>query len=109
MKHADVFMDTIGFSGFNTAMQAVDCALPIVTREGSFMRGRFASGILKMMKLPELIADSDESYIELVVRIAENSLYRNQIINKMNEMRHVLYDDPEPIRAFENFLLSTAA
>jgi len=109
MKHADVFMDTIGFSGFNTAMQAVDCALPIVTREGSFMRGRFASGILKRMTILELIADSDETYIELVVRIAEDSLYRNQIINKMNETRHVLYDDPEPIRAFENFLLSITA
>jgi predicted O-linked N-acetylglucosamine transferase (SPINDLY family) len=108
MKHADVFMDTIGFSGFNTAMQAVDCALPIVTQEGSFMRGRFASGILKRIELPELIADSDQSYIELVIRLVQDKLYHSQVVNKINEMRHVLYDDPEPIRALENFLLSIA-
>ncbi|MBT8520560.1 tetratricopeptide repeat protein [Polynucleobacter paneuropaeus] len=108
MKHAVVFMDTIGFSGFNTAMQAVDCALPIVTQEGSFMRGRFASGILKRIELPELIADSDQSYIELVIRLVQDKLYHSQVVNKINEMRHVLYDDPEPIRALENFLLSIA-
>src|SRR6266568_6648391 len=33
LKRADVFLDTIGFSGFNTAMQAVECGLPLVTRE----------------------------------------------------------------------------
>ncbi|QWD83288.1 tetratricopeptide repeat protein [Polynucleobacter sp. MWH-P3-07-1] len=106
MKLADVFMDTIGFSGFNTAMQAIDCALPIVTQEGDFMRGRFASGILKRMKMPELIADSDQSYIELVIRLVQDKLYHSQIVNKMNEMKQVLYDDPEPIRALENFLLT---
>lgn len=38
MSKAHVFLDTIGFSGFNTAIQAIDCNLPIVTREGKFMR-----------------------------------------------------------------------
>src|SRR5581483_2154726 len=42
MQKADIMLDTIGFSGFNTAMQAVECGLPIVTREGRFMRGRLA-------------------------------------------------------------------
>jgi predicted O-linked N-acetylglucosamine transferase (SPINDLY family) len=65
MKRATVFLDTIGFSGFNTAMQAVDCGLPIVTREGRFMRGRLASGILKRIGLHELIAASDDDMSRL--------------------------------------------
>ena len=109
MKYADVFLDTIGFSGFNTAMQAVDCALPIVAREGKFMRGRFASGILKKMAIPELIANTDEAYVELVIRLVQDKLYRNQITQKMIEMRDILYDDAESINAFENFLLSKVA
>jgi hypothetical protein len=44
MKQARLYLDTIGFSGFNTAMLAVECGLPVVTREGRFMRGRLASG-----------------------------------------------------------------
>ena len=67
LKRADVFLDTIGFSGFNTAMQAVECGLPIVTGEGRFMRGRLASGILRRMDMAELIADTEETYVNLAV------------------------------------------
>jgi predicted O-linked N-acetylglucosamine transferase (SPINDLY family) len=106
MKRADVFLDTIGFSGFNTAMQAIECALPIVTREGRFMRGRLASGILKKIRIPELIASSDEEYIELVIQLVLDKSYRDQIAKKIIETRETLYDDIEPIHAFEKFLLS---
>lgn len=106
MKCADVFLDTVGFSGFNTAMQAVECALPIVTREGDFMRGRFASGILKRLDLSELIVTTDREYIELTIRLVRDRTYRKQVKEKMIEMRNILYDDVEPIHAFENFLLT---
>jgi protein O-GlcNAc transferase len=105
MKCADVYLDTIGFSGFNSAMQAVDCALPIVAKECNFMRGNFASGILKKMAIPELIAKTDNAYVELAVRLVQDSLYRNQIENRIIQTRDTLYDDIESIRAFENFLL----
>lgn len=42
MKLANVFLATLGFSGFNTAIQAVECGLPIVTEKGQFMRGQLA-------------------------------------------------------------------
>ena len=51
MSQAHVCLDTIGFSGFNTALQAVQAGLPLVAREGRFMRGRLASGILKRLGL----------------------------------------------------------
>ncbi|MGH8674164.1 MAG: tetratricopeptide repeat protein, partial [Burkholderiales bacterium] len=63
MAEADVFLDTPGFSGFNTAMQAVECGLPIVAYEGAFLRGRFASGILRQMGLDRWIAGSYEDYV----------------------------------------------
>jgi predicted O-linked N-acetylglucosamine transferase (SPINDLY family) len=106
MKYADVFLDTIGFSGFNTAMQAVDCALPIVTRRGKFMRGRFASGILKRIGMLELIAGNDEEYVEIVIRLVKDELYRSQVVRKIIAARDILYDDSEAIRGFEEFLIS---
>src|SRR6185295_14418493 len=45
MSQAHVCLDSIGFSGFNTALQAVQAGLPIDAREGRFLRGRLASGI----------------------------------------------------------------
>ena len=108
MERADLFLDSLGFSGFNTAMQAIDCALPIVTKEGKFMRGRLASGILKRMLMPELIAKTDQDYIELAVQLVQDKSYHDQISKKMIERREILYDDLAPIKALESFLISKA-
>lgn len=105
MRRADVFLDTIGFSGFNTAMQAVECGLPIVTREGRFLRGRLASGILKRIGLQELVAASEENYVELAVKLARDASYRQDVRTRMEASRSVLYEDLAPIRALEDFLL----
>jgi predicted O-linked N-acetylglucosamine transferase (SPINDLY family) len=106
MKRADIYLDTIGFSGFNTAYQAIECGLPIVTREGRFMRGRLASGILKKIGLQELIAQDGADFVNLVVKIANDQEYKNFIRDKIEKNRYFLYGDLEPIRALEKFLES---
>ncbi len=97
-------LDTIGFSGFNTAMQAVESALPIVTIEGRFMRGRLASGILRRMGLHELVAPSTEEYATIAARLARDGEYRKSVRRRIEAARHVLFDDDAPIRAMEAFL-----
>ena len=104
LKRADVYLDTLGFSGFNTAMQALECGLPIVTMEGRFMRGRLASGLLKRIGLPELVVASEDDYIVLGVRLAEDAGYRQSIRERIEASRHVLFEDLAPIRALEDFL-----
>jgi predicted O-linked N-acetylglucosamine transferase (SPINDLY family) len=108
MERADVFLDTIGFSGFNTALQAVECGLPIVTREGRFMRGRLASGILKRMGLTDLVASSEQDYVALAVRLAQDAEYRGHVRNRIAESSHALFGDLAPIRALETFLIKAA-
>jgi predicted O-linked N-acetylglucosamine transferase (SPINDLY family) len=105
MRRADVFLDTIGFSGFNTAMQAVEAGLPIVASEGRFMRARLASGILKRMGLAELVTTSEDEYADLAVKLATNPEYRSQVRNRLEASRGILYEDRTPIRALEDFLL----
>jgi predicted O-linked N-acetylglucosamine transferase (SPINDLY family) len=108
LERADVFLDTIGFSGFNTAMQAVERGIPIVTREGRFLRGRLASGILKRMGLQELVAGSEEEYISLAVKLIRDGEYRERTRERIAAERHVLFEDMAPIRALENFLAEVA-
>lgn len=107
LKRSQVFLDTVGFSGFNTAVQAVECGLPIVTREGRFMRGRLASGILRRMGLSELIARSEEDYVALAVRLAQDNEYREHVRGRIEASRHALFADVAPIRAMEDFLVKT--
>ena len=103
LKRAHVFLDTIGFSGFNTAIQAVECGIPVVTKQGKFMRGRLASGILQRMNLSELVAGSDEEYIATAVRLATDETYRNDIRTYIERENHILFDDMEANSALQEF------
>ena len=105
MKIADVFIDTIGFSGFNTAIQAIECDLPVATYEGQFMRGRLASGILKRMDLNELISPSVEAFIEKVAQLANDDQYRSAIKHRIATSKHLLFEDLAPVHALNQFLL----
>jgi len=104
MQRSSLFLDTIGFSGFNTAMQAVDCALPIVTLDGQFLRGKLASGILKKIDLCELIAKTEQEYINIVLKLVSDIRYRNDISKRIISNRDILYEDKKPVRELENFL-----
>jgi tetratricopeptide (TPR) repeat protein len=106
MQRADVYLDTIGFSGFNTAMHALECGLPIVTREGKFMRGRLASGILKRMGLSELVVATEDEYVVLAVKLARDATYRHHLRTRIEASRHLLFEDVAPIRALESFLIN---
>jgi predicted O-linked N-acetylglucosamine transferase (SPINDLY family) len=108
LRRADVYLDTIGFSGFNTALHAAECGLPIVTREGRFMRGRLASGILKRLGLQELIAATEQAYVDLAVRLVEDAGYRKALAARLEASCSALYEDPAPVQALEEFLVRAA-
>lgn len=106
MKKADLYLDTIGFSGFNTAMQAIMCDLPVVTIEGNWMRGRLASAILGMLGTSKLICHTNKAFIDTVTQLIQNpSLLRLQKTN-IATRKNILFNDLTAIRALENFLRS---
>ncbi len=108
MRNADVYLDTIGFSGFNTAMQAIECGLPIVTCEGRFMRGRLAAGVLRRMGMDELVARDARSYVDLAVRLGDDFAHRADVRGRIAARRNVLFGDLAPVRALEGFLAGLA-
>jgi predicted O-linked N-acetylglucosamine transferase (SPINDLY family) len=105
MQKADLYLDTIGFSGFNTALQAIACNLPVVTKEGARMRGRLASAILHRIGLDDLACQSVGDYIHLVVELIQSPKLLNSYRNKIAKSKALLFNDPEPIKALEDFLI----
>ena len=108
MRQARVFLDTLGFSGFNTVMQAVECALPVVTARGEFMRGRLGSGILERMGLGDLVADAHDGYVALALRLARDDAAHADVRERMASALGTLYGDRAPIRALEALLAQWA-
>jgi len=104
LQKVDLYLDTIGFSGFNTAMQAIACDLPIVTIEGPRLRGRLASAILKRIGLQSLVCQSDAAYVDLVVELLQNRNLLNSYKAMIAQSKMILFNDLEPIQSLEKFL-----
>jgi predicted O-linked N-acetylglucosamine transferase (SPINDLY family) len=103
---ADVFLDSIGWSGCNSTLEAIAHNIPIVTWPGELMRGRHTLAILKMMGMTETIAQTRENYVEIAVRLGQDQDYRHLLSQTINEQKYRLYGDRKPVQALADFLLS---
>jgi predicted O-linked N-acetylglucosamine transferase (SPINDLY family) len=104
MSRSTALLDTIGFSGFNTALQALECDLPVVAFEGDFMRGRLASGPLRQLGLDELVATTPQAFADIALRLVEDDGWRAHLEREIAQRRHALFHDQAPVRALEDAL-----
>ena len=100
---ADIFLDTLGWSGGNTTLEAIACGLPVVTCPGEFMRGRHSYAILRQMGVTATIAHNESEYIEIAVRLGQDAGWRAEICQQMQAGQARLYEDVTCVRALEDF------
>lgn len=105
---ADLYLDTIGWSGGNTTLEAVAHALPVVTLPGTFMRGRHSAAILTHIGVTETIADSEDAYVDLAARLGTDPAWRAGISARIAAGRDRIHADIAPLRALEDFLEGVA-
>lgn len=105
LDRTDVYLDTLGFSGFNTVMQAVERATPVVAFEGAFLRGRFASGILRQMGLDAWAAETPDRYVSLVEHLVQDPAARAALRQHLRERRDALFGHHETVIALREHLL----
>jgi protein O-GlcNAc transferase len=100
----DVMLDSIGWSGGNTTLEAMAQDLPVLTCEGDLMRGRVSAGMLRMIGMPDAVARTLDEYVSLGVRIARDPAWRAELKARVVRNRERLYRDRAPIAALEEFL-----
>jgi protein O-GlcNAc transferase len=101
---ADVYLDTIGWSGCNSVLEALACNLPVVTFPTKLMRGREGMAILYMMDVTETIAASVDDYVDIAARLGTDTEWRQRISEKISTSKNLLYQDRTCISALEDFL-----
>ena len=104
IEASDIILDSLNFSGFNTAMEAISLNKPIVTLPELFMRTRLTYSILKKIDIEETIASTKEKYVEIAVKLAKDSDFRNSIIKKIVKNKSKLFNDDKPIRFLEEVI-----
>ena len=102
---ADVMLDTPNFSGGSSALDALAAGLPIVALEGRFMRGRQSAAMLRMVGVPELIADDGRRYVELALRVATDRRYRDALSDRVMAGARALFGRHEPTAALAEALV----
>ncbi|MEA2755775.1 MAG: protein O-GlcNAc transferase [Aliidongia sp.] len=101
---SDIFLDSIGWSGCNSALEALDQGVPIVTLAGALMRGRHSAAILTMLGLPELIAATLEDYVTLAADLGRDPERRRALSARIAQDRHRLYRDPACLAGLARYL-----
>ena len=100
-RQADVILDSVGWSGGNTTLEALAFAKPLVTLPGGNLRGRHTMAILRRIGVTETIARDEDDYVELAVRLAEDAAWRGQIAESMNRQKALAYGDKACVRSLE--------
>lgn len=104
LANMDVILDSIGWTGGNTSLQAIELGKPIVTLPGEFMRGRHTYAMFRMMGLEKHIASSIDDYVVRSVKLASDIEFRSRVETEILERKHLLYEDRSFIDAFDAFL-----
>lgn len=100
---SDIFLDTLGWSGGHTTLEAIACNLPVVTCPSELMRGRHSYGILQMLGVTETIAKDEAEYVEIAVRLGLDPVWRQSIVQQLLSNHSCLYDDKTCVLALEEF------
>lgn len=77
-KIANVYLDSYPFSGTTSLIEPLEVGLSIVSRQGNTFRSSMGSAMLQALNVPDLVADSEESYIQLAIALGTNPELRQQ-------------------------------
>jgi predicted O-linked N-acetylglucosamine transferase (SPINDLY family) len=69
---ADLFLDTRPYNAHSSAADALWAGVPVLTSPGSTFAGRVAASLVHAAGLPEMVADSLESYEALALELAQS-------------------------------------
>jgi len=75
---ADVYLDTMPFSGSISIVDPLELGLPVVTATGCTHRSRMAASLLQELGLPDLVAADEAGYRALAVRLGTDAVFRRQ-------------------------------
>ena len=67
------------------------------------MRGLHAYSFLKMLEVTDTIAQNEEEYIEIAVKLGRDSKWRQDIAQRMSQRQGNLFDDRVCVTALEAF------
>ena len=100
----DIALDPFPFNGCTTTFEALWMGVPVVTVVGRRAVGRMSTAILRQAGLDELVASSEDDYVNAAVQLAHDPSRRNKYRRELRArlMASPLLDAGAYARAVEN-------
>ncbi len=95
---ADALIDPLYFTGGHTTYLALSANAPIVTWQGSQLRGRMTRGLYEQMGYAGPVASSTSEFVALAVRLAQDKAWHAEQRAEIAGRRGRLFDDHESVK-----------
>ena len=82
---ADVYLDTFPFAGSISTVDPLQLGVPVVACDGKTTRSRCSGAQLREIGMEELVARSEEEYLQKAVRLARDVEYRKDVSSRILE------------------------
>ena len=103
-RRMDVLVDSLGWSGGNTTLGAIEAGVPLITCPGAFMRGRHSYAMFRMMDMPSAIAQDPDEMVRKLIALGHEPDRRQAMREELGLRKEALYADKSLIAALDGFL-----
>jgi predicted O-linked N-acetylglucosamine transferase (SPINDLY family) len=105
---ADVVLDPIHYGAGSSSYDAYSLNQPLVTFPGPYNASRYALACYRKMELTDLVAKSAEEYVTRAVQLGTDPDFRAEIVARLAQASHVLFEDLDAVQAHEEFFEEAA-
>ncbi|WP_293331574.1 glycosyltransferase [Microcoleus sp. CAWBG58] len=85
LELADIYLDSYPYSDAGSLAEPLLAGLPVVARKGQKTRSGLFAAVLEELQLPELVAHSENSYIEMSTALGTNPEMRRRYRDRIQQ------------------------
>jgi predicted O-linked N-acetylglucosamine transferase (SPINDLY family) len=105
--HVDLALDTFPYGGHTTTSDALWTATPVIALAGRSFASRVSASLLTAVELPQLIANSEKEYRDLIMKFSNDGDALLKIKRHLRDKRLSLplFDTPRFVKDLESQLI----
>ncbi|MBS0589912.1 MAG: tetratricopeptide repeat protein [Proteobacteria bacterium] len=104
VARAALVLDSPGFSGGATSLDALGLGTPVLTWNARMARGRQTLAMLRLIDIDGLVACDADDYVAKAVALLDDASARQALRERIARRSAILFDGVEVIDAFQQFL-----
>jgi protein O-GlcNAc transferase len=107
LSQSAVALDTFHYGGgANTIYDAFEAGVPVVTMPTDMHKGRYAYAAYQQMEMNECIATNLQEYVDLAIRLANESAFRSKIVAQIKTKKVEIFEDIKAVNELSTFFKS---